>query len=171
MDTPNLSDQKALELDRRGGSRWTRLLLPAVGGAVLIGIVMMRPPCSCGTGTCSVATPPPAGADAPPRPVADTAALPRLVDLGAGKCMACQMMEPVLEELRRDWAGSFKVDFIDVNGNQDEDRRYGVRVIPTQIFLDRDGKERFRHEGFFAKEAILKKWHELGISIKTMEAR
>jgi hypothetical protein len=39
-------------------------------------------------------------------------------------------------------------------------------MIPTQIFYDASGKERFRHEGFFSKEDILAKWTELGIDLR-----
>jgi thioredoxin 1 len=39
-------------------------------------------------------------------------------------------------------------------------------VIPTQIFFDAEGKELFRHVGFFAKEDILAKWKELGVELK-----
>jgi thioredoxin 1 len=35
-------------------------------------------------------------------------------------------------------------------------------MIPTQIFYASDGKELFRHTGFFSREQILSKWHELG---------
>jgi thioredoxin 1 len=96
--------------------------------------------------------------------VAESAALPRLVDLGAGKCVPCKMMEPVLEELRLEYADTFAVEFIDVWENPGAGTNYGIRVIPTQIFYDRDGKELFRHEGFFAKDDILAKWHEFGVS-------
>ncbi len=34
--------------------------------------------------------------------------------------------------------------------------KYKIRVIPTQVFLDQDGKEFFRHEGFFPKEELMK---------------
>ena len=40
--------------------------------------------------------------------------------------------------------------------------RYGIRVIPTQIFFDPQGKELFRHEGFFSKDDILETWRRLG---------
>jgi len=88
--------------------------------------------------------------------------LPRLVDLGAGKCIPCKMMAPILESLKQEYAGKFDVIFIDVWEKPDEGAQYGIRMIPTQIFFDPSGKELFRHEGFFSKEDILAKWKELG---------
>lgn len=93
-------------------------------------------------------------------------ALPRLVDLGASKCVPCKMMKPILDELTRDYAGQFDVVFIDVWEKREEGERYGIRMIPTQIFYDATGKERFRHEGFMAKKDILAKWTELGVVLK-----
>jgi len=93
------------------------------------------------------------------------AALPRLVDLGADKCIPCKMMAPILEALKKEYAGVIEVEFIDVWQNQDAGQEYGVRVIPTQIFFSSEGKELFRHEGFFSKEDILMKWKELGYGI------
>ncbi|MFA6287090.1 MAG: thioredoxin family protein [Opitutaceae bacterium] len=92
--------------------------------------------------------------------------LPRLVDLGADKCIPCKLMAPVLAELAKDYAGQLDVVFIDVWKNHAEGERYAVRVIPTQIFYDAAGKERFRHEGFMAKKDILAKWTELGVELK-----
>jgi len=92
------------------------------------------------------------------------AAIPRLVDLGAGKCIPCKMMAPILEELKTEYRGRFDVAFIDVWENRGASQEYGIRVIPTQIFYDADGKELFRHEGFFSKEDILAKWAELGVT-------
>ncbi len=93
-------------------------------------------------------------------------ALPRLVDLGAGKCIPCKMMAPILAELKKEYAGRLKVKFIDVWENPGEGAEYGIRMIPTQIFYDASGKELFRHEGFFGKADILTKWKELGIDIE-----
>lgn len=90
--------------------------------------------------------------------------LPKLVDLGAGKCIPCKMMAPILEELKEEYQGKFDVVFIDVWENKSAGDQYGIRVIPTQIFFGADGKELFRHEGFFSKEDILGKWKELGIT-------
>lgn len=102
-------------------------------------------------------------------PVEGEAVLPRLVDLGAGKCIPCRLMKPILEELTRDYADQFEVVFIDVWENEDEGRRYGIHVIPTQIFYDQTGNELFRHEGFMAKKDILEKWQELGVPLTSPE--
>ena len=92
--------------------------------------------------------------------------LPRLVDLGADKCIPCKMMAPILAELANDYVGQLNVVFIDVWKTPAEGPRYGIQVIPTQIFYDAAGKERFRHEGFIAKEDILAKWKELGVKLR-----
>jgi len=91
--------------------------------------------------------------------------LPRLVDLGAGKCIPCKAMAPILEELRSEYAGKFGVVFIDVWENPDAAEPYKINLIPTQIFFDTTGKELWRHEGFMAKADILSKWAELGLKL------
>ena len=105
---------------------------------------------------------------ADPAPSAPPVALPRLVDLGAGKCIPCKMMKPILDKLTRDYAGQLDVVFIDVWEKREEGERHGIRVIPTQIFYDATGKERFRHEGFMTEKDILAKWRELGVSLKAL---
>jgi thioredoxin 1 len=91
--------------------------------------------------------------------------LPKLVDLGASKCIPCKKMAPILEELREEYRGRMDVVFIDVWKNPKEGQTYGIQSIPTQIFYDADGKELFRHEGFIPKEDILAKWRELGVDL------
>lgn len=94
-----------------------------------------------------------------------TDALPRLVDVGADKCIPCKMMAPILEELKKEHAGRLRVDFIDVWKNPSAGKTYGIKLIPTQIFYDASGQELFRHEGFFSKEDILAKWKEFGVDL------
>ncbi len=91
--------------------------------------------------------------------------LPRLVDLGSTTCIPCKQMAPILEELRQEYEGQFAVEVIDVRLNRTAGDLYGIRVIPTQIFFDAAGNERFRHEGFMAKQDILAKWAELGVRL------
>lgn len=91
--------------------------------------------------------------------------LPRLLDLGATKCIPCKMMAPILEEFEKQYPGSLEVVFIDVWENPDSAAAYGIESIPTQIFFDASGNELFRHVGFISKEDILAKWKELGVEL------
>jgi thioredoxin 1 len=102
---------------------------------------------------------------ASPASVPNPSGLPRLVDLGAGKCIPCKKMAPILEELKQEYAGRLVIEFIDVWVNPDAGKPYDIRLIPTQIFYDPAGKEKFRHEGFISKEDILAKWKELGFDL------
>ncbi len=104
-------------------------------------------------------------ASSPTPAASSTAGLPKLLDLGATKCIPCKMMAPILEELKKTYAGKLDVVFIDVWEKPDEAKQYKINLIPTQIFFDAAGKERFRHEGFFSKEDILAKWKELGVEL------
>ena len=99
----------------------------------------------------------------------ETKKLPRLVDLGADKCIPCKLMAPILEEMKKDYAGTINVEFIDVWKEPDKAKEYGISIIPTQIFFDASGKELFRHEGFFSKEDILGKWKEFGVELAKMK--
>ncbi len=91
--------------------------------------------------------------------------LPKLVDLGADKCIPCKMMAPILQELKKEYAGRMDVEFIDVWKNGRAGKKYGIKLIPTQLFFAPNGKELFRHEGFYGKEDILAKWKELGVDL------
>ena len=94
--------------------------------------------------------------------------LPRLVDVGADKCIPCIKMAPILDQLREDFAGRLEVKFVDAWKNREEAASYGVQMIPTQVFFASDGKELFRHTGFYSREEILAKWHELGYDFEVL---
>ncbi len=91
--------------------------------------------------------------------------LPALIDVGAGTCIPCKLMAPILDALKRELEGKVVVQFIDLNKFPNAAQAYRIRVMPTQIFYDASGKESFRHEGFFSKEDILAKWKELGVDL------
>lgn len=91
--------------------------------------------------------------------------LPRLVDVGAGTCVPCKKMMPVLAELKSEYAGRLGVEYYNVNDDPNAITEYDVTIIPTQIFYDASGQERFRHTGFLGKKDILAKWNELGVEL------
>jgi thioredoxin 1 len=78
-----------------------------------------------------------------------------LVDLGAGSCIPCKQMAPILEELKKEYAGRAAIIFIDVWQERDLAQRFAISMIPTQIFFDREGKEIYRHVGFMDKQTIV----------------
>ncbi len=88
--------------------------------------------------------------------------LPKLIDVGADKCIPCIKMAPILDALKKDFAGKLEVEFIDAWKNKEQAATYNVRMIPTQIFYAADGEELFRHVGFYSRQEILLKWRELG---------
>jgi len=94
---------------------------------------------------------------------ARTSGLPTLVDFGATGCRPCDMMTPVLEFLRKKYEGKLNVLFVHVGEEQIFGARYGIQGIPLQIFFDREGREVFRHTGFFAQAEIEKKLAEIGV--------
>lgn len=100
-----------------------------------------------------------------PAPSATTPSIPKLVDVGAGQCIPCKMMAPILAELKKEYLGKMDVQFIDVWENPEAGEPYNVQIIPTQIFYDAAGNELFRHTGFYAKADILAKWEELGVDL------
>ena len=112
---------------------------------------------------CDVTRAEGAGASSPRQ--ATTKKIPRLVDLGAGKCIPCKAMAPILEGLEAEYAGRMEVQFIDVWKDPDAGKAYGISIIPTQIFYAADGRELARHQGFMDRVAILAQWKALGVSL------
>ena len=87
------------------------------------------------------------------------------IELGSVKCTPCKMMEPIMKEIEKEYGDQVKVVFHDVRTREGKPyaRKYGIRVIPTQVFLDREGNEYFRHEGFFAKDELVKILERQGV--------
>ena len=89
--------------------------------------------------------------------------LPRFVEIGADKCIPCKMMQPILADLRKEYAGKLQVDFVDVSEHPEQADKYGIHSIPTQVIYDSSGEEVFRHIGFWPKEQIVTKLAETGV--------
>lgn len=78
------------------------------------------------------------------------------VELGSVNCIPCKAMQPVMRSIEAKYGGQVKVVFYDVWKKEQAHRaqEYKIRLIPTQVFLDRTGKELMRHEGFFPENQI-----------------
>ncbi len=89
--------------------------------------------------------------------------LPMLLEFGAGRCKQCKAMKPIIEALATEYRGRVNVQSIDVVEQADVANRFGVWGIPAQVFLDEDGNEAYRHEGFMPKADIIAKFEEMGV--------
>ncbi len=85
-----------------------------------------------------------------------TTALVTFVELGSVNCIPCKKMQPVMRTIEAKYVGQVQVIFYDVwKADQKKyAQQYGIRLIPTQVFLDKEGIEIFRHEGFFPETEI-----------------
>ena len=80
------------------------------------------------------------------------------IELGSTRCIPCKQMQPIIDEIEKEYAEDVKVIFYDVwtDAGKPYAQQYKIKLIPTQVFLDKDGAEYFRHQGFFPKEEIIK---------------
>ena len=69
------------------------------------------------------------------------------IELGADRCIPCKKMQPIMKEIAADFADRVQVVFYDVWKDPDTGRKYGIQLIPTQVFVDQKGKEISRHVG------------------------
>lgn len=87
------------------------------------------------------------------------------IELGSVKCIPCKMMQPIMKEIGEEYKGQVEVVFYDVwtDLGAPFGEKYKIRVIPTQVFLDENGKEYSRHEGFFPKEELVEVLKQKGV--------
>jgi thioredoxin 1 len=109
-------------------------------------------------------------------PLSETAArtaLPRMVDLGRGQCTPCKMMVPVLEELKRTYAGIIDIEYINIAQNPGAMEKLGlpVRAVPFQVFYDASGKIVKSHYGYMSREEVVNAFKELGFDRRPANAR
>lgn len=87
-----------------------------------------------------------------------------MVDLGAGSCIPCKMMAPILEKLEKSYKGKAEIIFIDLRYDREKAKQFQIRAIPTQIFFDKEGKEVARHEGFMPENAMVDQLKKMGVA-------
>ena len=96
--------------------------------------------------------------------------LPTMVEFGADGCGPCDRMQPIVDQMRKDYPDSLNVVFVHVGQEQMLAARFGVRSIPVQVFYDKDGKEVFRHTGFLAKAKVYRQLARMGVGRQPAEA-
>jgi thioredoxin 1 len=77
------------------------------------------------------------------------------IELGADKCIPCKAMQPIMKEIAAEYKGKVQVVFYDVWKNPAPGEYYKIQLIPTQVFIDKNGQEVFRHVGLFPKDELV----------------
>ena len=96
-----------------------------------------------------------------------TSAKITFVELGSVDCIPCKAMKPVMEAIENKYGDQINVVFYDIRQPDQKQyaQQYGIKLIPTQVFLDENDNEVMRHEGFFAEAAIDTFLHSQGLKI------
>jgi len=102
------------------------------------------------------------------KPLTPKVPLVTFVELGSVNCIPCRMMQPVMRSIEQKYGSQVKVVFHDVwtEVGRPAAAQYRIRVIPTQVFLDKDGKEFSRHEGFYPEAEVDKLLQKQGLKIQ-----
>ncbi len=79
------------------------------------------------------------------------------LEFGATGCSACRQMEKVMEEVKKQYPEKVNVVFLNILKPESQTlmKYFGVAAIPTQVLLDKEAKEFFRHTGFYSTEELL----------------
>jgi thioredoxin 1 len=89
--------------------------------------------------------------------------MPVLLEFGRGWCIPCKYMKPILEDMSRAYSGRAMVTTVDMDANKKLVKDFGIRMMPTQVFLTADGKEFFRNEGTLEREQIMTVFAKMGV--------
>ena len=87
------------------------------------------------------------------------------IELGSVRCIPCRKMIPVMKSIEAKYPNDVTVIFHDVWTPQGKPyaKQYGIKTIPTQVFLDKNGEEYFRHIGYFPEEELIKILKQKGV--------
>ncbi|WP_319479542.1 thioredoxin [uncultured Draconibacterium sp.] len=85
---------------------------------------------------------------------------PVMIDFWAVWCGPCRMIAPIVEEMSAEYEGKAVIGKVDVDNNQDVAMKYGIRNIPTVLFV-KNGEVVDKQVGAAPKQAFIDKLNAL----------
>lgn len=80
--------------------------------------------------------------------------VPAIIDFYADWCGPCKMVAPVLEELSDEYKGKLKIYKVDTEVEQELSAVFGIRSIPSILFIPTGGKQPMMQAGALPKSAL-----------------
>lgn len=90
--------------------------------------------------------------------------MPILLEFGRGWCIPCKYMKPILKDMEKAYTGKAIITTVDMDANKGLVRAFGIRMMPTQVFLSPDGKEFHRNEGTLERQQIMQIFAKMGLT-------
>ncbi|GGE32313.1 MULTISPECIES: thioredoxin [Sphingobacterium] len=78
-----------------------------------------------------------------------------LIDFSAAWCGPCQMLAPILKEVKDEMGDKLSIIKIDIDKNQTVANKFHVQGVPTLI-LYKDGNQVWRQSGLQPKHELIK---------------
>ena len=86
-----------------------------------------------------------------------------LLELSSVSCSICKQMQPFLKEIEKEYSDKLVIKTLDIESRTDIAQKFLVNAIPTQVFIDRQGKVYFKHVGYMSKKQILEVFKKMGL--------
>jgi thioredoxin 1 len=88
--------------------------------------------------------------------------LPKMWDFGSENCIPCKTMKGILDPMMVEYKGKVDIRIINVYEDKERTQQFRIVTIPTQVFIDADGKELFRHIGVYPRDSIEARFKQYG---------
>jgi thioredoxin len=80
--------------------------------------------------------------------------VPAIIDFYADWCGPCKMVAPILEELSEEYEGKLKIYKVNTEIEQELAAVFGIRSIPSILFVPTGGKQPMMQAGALPKKAL-----------------
>lgn len=80
--------------------------------------------------------------------------VPAIIDFYADWCGPCKMVAPILEELANEYDGKLKIYKVDTEKEMELSSIFGIRSIPSILFIPTGGKQPMMQAGALPKGAF-----------------